>query len=136
MACWFPPRSTTTVAGYVYDNNFIEAFARTCHEPATESLFRVLYYDCPQYRGKQRLPVSGNIKTFSASDDRPGAKREPVVAAWGYTVEGRRVLLHLMAASKEDAETVTAFFEDMKMRGLPDPLLVTSDGDGQLWLGR
>jgi len=59
---------------------------------------------------------------------RPGAKREPVVAAWGYTVEGRRVLLHLMAGSKEDAETVTAFFEDMKMRGLPDPLLVTLDG--------
>src|SRR5215813_985563 len=59
---------------------------------------------------------------------RPGAKREPVVAAWGHTVEGRRVLLHLMAGSKEDAETVTAFFEDMKMRGLPDPLLVTSDG--------
>jgi hypothetical protein len=27
---------------------------------------------------------------------RPGAKREPVLAAWGYTVEGRRVLLHLM----------------------------------------
>ena len=33
-----------------------------------------------------------------------------------------------MAGSKEDAETVTAFFEDMKMRGLVDPLLVTSDG--------
>ena len=39
-----------------------------------------------------------------------------------------RVLLHLMAGSKEDAETVTAFFEDMKRRGLNDPLLVTSDG--------
>ena len=48
--------------------------------------------------------------------------------AWGYTVEGRRVLLHLMAGSKEDAETVVAFFEDMKMRGLNEPLLVTSDG--------
>jgi transposase-like protein len=33
-----------------------------------------------------------------------------------------------MAGSKEDTETVTAFFEDMKMRGLKDPLLVTSDG--------
>ena len=28
------------------------------------------------------------------------------------------MLLHLMAGSKEDAETVVAFFEDMKMRGL------------------
>jgi transposase-like protein len=59
---------------------------------------------------------------------RPGGKREPVVAAWGFTVEGRRVLLHMMAGSKEDAETVTAFFEDMKRRGLSDPLLVISDG--------
>ncbi len=38
------------------------------------------------------------------------------------------MLLHLMAGSKEDTETVTAFFEDMKRRGLNDPLLVTSDG--------
>src|SRR6516225_4525468 len=59
---------------------------------------------------------------------RPGAKREPVLAAWGSTIEGRRVLLHMMTGSKEDAETVTAFFEDMKRRGLNDPLLVTSDG--------
>jgi putative transposase len=59
---------------------------------------------------------------------RPGAKREPVLTAWGFTAEGRRVLLHLMAGSKEDAETVTAFFEDMKRPGLNDPLLVTSDG--------
>ena len=29
---------------------------------------------------------------------------------------------------ERDAETVTAFFEDMKRRGLNDPLLVTSDG--------
>jgi transposase-like protein len=59
---------------------------------------------------------------------RPGGKREPVVASWGFTAEGRRVLLHMMAGSKEDAETVTAFFEDMKRRGLTDPLLVISDG--------
>ena len=59
---------------------------------------------------------------------RPGGKREPVLAAWGFTIEGRRVLLHMMAGSKEDAETVTAFFEDMKRCGLNDPLLVTSDG--------
>ena len=58
----------------------------------------------------------------------PGQKREPVLAAWAFTSEGRKQLLHLMAGSKEDAETVTAFFEDMKLRGLADPLLVVSDG--------
>ncbi len=59
---------------------------------------------------------------------RPGQKREPVLAAWGFTAEGRKVLLHMMAGSKEDAETVSAFFQDMRSRGLGDPLLVVSDG--------
>jgi transposase-like protein len=59
---------------------------------------------------------------------RPGQRREPVMAAWGFTATGGRVLLHLMAGSKEDAETVTAFFQDMRARGLGDPLLVVSDG--------
>jgi len=59
---------------------------------------------------------------------RPGQKREPVLAAWGLTFEGRKVLLHLMAGAKEDAETVSAFFQDRRARGLADPLLVVSDG--------
>ncbi len=59
---------------------------------------------------------------------RPGSKREPVLAAWGFTTEGRKVLLHLMAGSKEDAETVSACLQDMRARGLGDPLLATSDG--------
>ena len=59
---------------------------------------------------------------------RPGQKREPVLAAWGFTSAGAKVLLHLMAGSKEDAETVSAFFQDMRARGLGDPLLVVSDG--------
>jgi putative transposase len=48
---------------------------------------------------------------------RPGAKREPVLVAWGFTVECRRVLLHLMAGPKEDAEKVMASFADMKSAG-------------------
>ena len=59
---------------------------------------------------------------------RPGQKREPVLAAWGFTWDGRKVLLHLMAGSKEDGETVSAFFQDMRARGLGDPLLLVSDG--------
>src|SRR3546814_11127297 len=49
---------------------------------------------------------------------RPGQRREPVLAAWGFTAEGRKVLLALMAGSKEDTETVSAFFQDMRGRGL------------------
>jgi putative transposase len=48
---------------------------------------------------------------------RPDQRREPVLAAWGFTCDGRKVLLHLMAGSKEDAETVSAFFQDMGHAG-------------------
>ncbi len=59
---------------------------------------------------------------------RPGQKREPVLAAWGFCANGSRVLLSMMAGSKEDSETVSAFFQYMRSRGLGDPLLVVSDG--------
>jgi putative transposase len=59
---------------------------------------------------------------------RAGQPREAVLAAWGIGADGRKVLLHLMAGSKEDTETVRAFFQDMRGRGLGDPLLVVSDG--------
>ena len=48
--------------------------------------------------------------------------------AWGFTASGAEVLLHLMAGSGEDAETVSVFFQDVRGRGFGDPLLVVSDG--------
>ena len=45
---------------------------------------------------------------------RPGQPREAVIAAWGIGEDGRKVLLSLMAGSKEDTETVRAFFQDMR----------------------
>jgi putative transposase len=50
-----------------------------------------------------------------------------VLAAWGFAADGKKILLSLMAGSKEDAETVSAFFQDMRAHGLGDPLLVVSD---------
>jgi len=40
--------------------------------------------------------------------------------------DGRKVLLALMAGSKEDVETARAFFQDLRGRSLGDPLLVVS----------
>ncbi len=62
-------RSAAAGAHFVYDPDFIEAFAKECALPGTEDLQRILYYDCLQYRGRQRLPVSGQTKTFAAADD-------------------------------------------------------------------
>ena len=59
---------------------------------------------------------------------RPGQRREAVLAAWGIGEDGRKSLLGLMAGSKEDVETVRAFFQDLRIEGLGDPLLVVSDG--------
>jgi len=59
---------------------------------------------------------------------RPGPRREAVLAAWGIGKDGRKSLLGLMAGSKEDVETVRAFFQNLRARGLGDPLLVVGDG--------
>jgi len=57
-----------------------------------------------------------------------GLPREAVLCAWGITEDGRKVLLHLAPGTKEDTASCTAFFQDLKRRGLPDPLLAITDG--------
>jgi uncharacterized LabA/DUF88 family protein len=54
-------------AGYVYDPAFIEGFAKNCRL-TDEEVFRILYYDCAPYSGKAKLPVSGQIQSFTGSD--------------------------------------------------------------------
>ena len=53
-------------------------------------------------------------------------------AAWGFTAKGRKVLLHLMAGSKEDAQMLSAFFQNLRARGLGDHPLTVSDGAGDI----
>lgn len=57
-----------------------------------------------------------------------GQPREAVLAAWGTMADGKRALLHLAPGTKEDTASCKEFFQDMRRRGLPDPLLVASDG--------
>lgn len=61
-------RATARKANLVYDPDFIEAFAHECIDKEQDDLLRVMYYDSPQYRGNQKLPVSGKIHSFRASD--------------------------------------------------------------------
>ena len=62
----------------------------------------------------------------------PGQRRDAVLAAWGIDHEGRKQLLHLAPGTKEDTESCVSFIQDMKRRGLRDPLLVNTDGGGGL----
>jgi putative transposase len=57
-----------------------------------------------------------------------GQPREAVLAAWGILQDGKKALLHLAPGTKEDTASCREFFRDMRRRGLPDPLLVASDG--------
>ena len=86
-----------------------------------------------EYEGFSRRDLSEHDIVYLFVDGiaerlRPGQSREAVLAAWGIGADGRKVLLALMAGSKEDTETVRAFFQDMRARGLGDPVLVVSDG--------
>ena len=66
-----------------------------------------------------------------------GQPREAVLAAWGILADGGRALLHLAPGTKEDTASCREFFQDLHRRGLPDPLLVASDGaPGQATLSR
>jgi putative transposase len=59
---------------------------------------------------------------------RPGAKREAVLAAWAITWDGHKVLIALSPGTKESTECCQDFLQDMRRRGLPDPVLVSTDG--------
>lgn len=58
---------------------------------------------------------------------RHGAK-EGVLAAWGITTDGRKVLLGLAVGNRESEACWTEFFRDLTARGLRSPTSVTSDG--------
>jgi uncharacterized LabA/DUF88 family protein len=63
-------RAVARDANLNFDPDFIEAFAHGCVNAAdSERLFRVLYYDCPGFRGKRPKPISGEIQAFEAKDD-------------------------------------------------------------------
>jgi transposase-like protein len=57
-----------------------------------------------------------------------GQPREAVLAAWGITRAGNKVLLGLCPGTKEDTGSCRDFLRDLKNRGLPDPVLVATDG--------
>jgi transposase-like protein len=57
-----------------------------------------------------------------------GQPREAVLAAWGITPSGDKVLLGLLPGTKEDTVSCKEFLRDLKARGLNDPVLVVTDG--------
>ena len=58
----------------------------------------------------------------------PGARAEPVLAAWGITTEGAPVFVALAAGGSESTDAWGDFLNELVGRGLRPPLLVISDG--------
>ena len=58
----------------------------------------------------------------------PGARAEPVLAAWGITTDGKPVFVALAAGGSESTDAWAGFLDELRGRGLRPPLLVISDG--------
>lgn len=61
-----------------------------------------------------------------------GAAAEPILAAWGITTLGKAVFIGLGPASSESGDAWDEFLDDLRARGLRDPLLVITDGGSGL----
>jgi transposase-like protein len=60
-----------------------------------------------------------------------GQPREAVLAAWGILADGKKALFALGARDQRDTASGKEFLQDMRRRGLTDPLLVASDGQNR-----
>jgi transposase-like protein len=59
---------------------------------------------------------------------RAGTPREAILAVWAITWSGKKILVHLTPGTKESTDCCRALFEDLKRRGLGDPVMVVTDG--------
>jgi transposase-like protein len=100
--------------------------SRTAVSEITERLWAE--YEAFATRDLSEFPVVYLFVDGIAERLRPGQPREAVLCAWGICGDGRKVLLHLSPGTKEDTASCKAFFQDLKRRGLVDPLLIVTDG--------
>jgi transposase-like protein len=59
-------------------------------------------------------------------------EKEAVLVAHGVLADGRREVLAVALGSRASTRAWTALLEDLKQRGLPEPLLIITDGGGGL----
>jgi transposase-like protein len=118
--------STRDVEAAFRDTTGASLLSRTAVSQVTERLWQE--YEAFAARDLSEFAVVYFFVDGVAERLHAGLPREAVLCAWGITEDGRKVLLHLAPGTKEDTASCTAFFEDLKRRGLPDPLLAVTDG--------
>ena len=118
--------STRDIEAALCDDKGRSLLSRTAVSQVTERLWEE--YEAFASRDLSEYDVAYLFADGIAERLHGGQRREAVLCAWGITVEGQKVLLHLSPGTKEDTESCRAFFQDLKRRGLGDPLLVATDG--------
>jgi hypothetical protein len=118
--------STRDIEAAFRDATGASVLSRTAVSQVTERLWQE--YEAFATRDLSEFPVAYFFVDGVAERLHIGLPREAVLCAWGITEDGRKVLLHLAPGTKEDTASCTAFFEDLKRRGLVDPLLAVTDG--------
>jgi putative transposase len=86
-----------------------------------------------QFEAWRNRPLDGVMLDYLFLDAsmfrmHPGARAEPVLAAWGIDTEGKPVFVALAAGGSESADAWGDFLDELTGRGLRPPLLVISDG--------
>ena len=118
--------STRDIEAAFRDASGASVLSRTAVSQVTERLWQE--YEAFAGRDLSEFSVAYFFVDGVAERLHAGLPREAVLCAWGITEDGRKVLLHLAPGTKEDTASCTAFFEDLKRRGLADPLLAVTDG--------
>ena len=116
--------STRDIEADFRDARGSSLLSRTAVSQVTERLWQE--YEAFATRDLSEFAVAYLFVDGLAERLHAGLPREAVLYAWSLTGDGRKVLLHLAPGTKEDTASCTAFFEDLKRRGLPDPYSLRS----------
>jgi putative transposase len=118
--------STRDIEAVFVDGDGRSLLSRTAVSEVTERLWAE--YEAFAGRDLSEFAITYLFVDGIAERLHLGQPREAVLAAWGILADGKKALLHLAPGTKEDTASCKEFFRDMRRRGLPDPLLVASDG--------
>jgi transposase-like protein len=118
--------STRDIEAVFADANGRSLLSRTAVSEVTERLWAE--YEAFAGRDLSEFEITYLFVDGIAERLHLGQPREAVLAAWGILADGKKALLHLAPGTKEDTASCKEFFQDLRRRGLPDPLLVASDG--------
>ena len=118
--------STRDIEAVFADVNGRSLLSRTAVSEITERLWAE--YEAFASRDLSEFAVTYLFVDGIAERLHLGQPREAVLAAWGILSDGKKALLHLAPGTKEDTASCREFFQDLRRRGLPDALLVASDG--------